>query len=643
MIVRFREATTATGIAAQGVNDRTALPGLTPRAGRAGEPMLYRLNSSVPKIQAMSRSAAGVTALERDKLATVETVKALRQRADVASADLNYIRRGTLTPDDSLFAQQWNASMINLPLAWDLTTGSASVVVAAIDTGVLMNHPDLAGRLCTASDPLDPVLYPCRGYDFVADVTRAADGTGIDDDPNDPGDGSSILFHGTRVAGIVGATGNNALGIAGVDWNTRIMPVRVLGVGGGTSYDLIQGVRYAAGLSNDSATVPVQRADILNLSLGGGGYSQTEQDLFTAVRNLGIIVVASAGNNGLSDGIVTYPAAYAGVVAVSAVNETKDRADYSSYGATVDVTAPGGLATTGVISTSGTNSSTYTYASLAGTSMAAPHVAGVAALMLAEYPTLSPTEFDILLAAGSLTEDLGEGGIADGLAYRNDSFGYGLIDAEKAVTAAQDLAVGGALPPALAFSPSVLDFGSSAITLPLTLTNAGGGSLTVTGFIDNAAWLTVDNAGVPAGGLGSYTVTVDRAGLADAVYAATITFDTDMPSSHDVTVFMQVGTGGVANAGLQTIYLLDAASGARLQSLRVAADPVSGTYPYSFADVLAGNYLIMAGSDLDHDDQLCDAGEACGGYPLLTDPAVIPVTTSDLGGIDFSTGFDANR
>jgi len=278
--------------------------------------------------------------------------------------------------------------------------------------------------------------------------------------------------------------------------------------------------------------------------------------------------------------------------------------------------------------------------------MATPHVAGVAALMLAEYPALTPAEFDILLAAGSLTEDLSittPTTLGDGATVRNDSFGYGLIDAEKAVTAAKDLAAGGALPPFLSFSPSILDFGSSSTTLPLTLSNAGGGTLTVTGFSDNATWLSVDNTGVPAGGLGTYTVTVDRTGLADAIHSATINFTTinvttGVPSSSTVTVLMQVGSGGVPDAGLQTIYLLNS-SGALLQSLSVAVNPLDGTYPYSFADVAAGSYLIKAGTDLDHDNQLCDAGEACGAYPLRTDPALINVTTGNLTGIDFNTGF----
>ena len=637
VIVRFREPSSALAVAPPAASERPALAGLVHKAGRGGEAMLYRLHPSSATMQALSRPAAGGLALRQAKRATIDQVEALRRRADVVSADLNYLRRATLTPDDPLFPQQWNATMINLPAAWDLTLGSPDVVVAVIDSGVLLNHPDLAGRLCTVGDP-------CAGYDFVADPTSAADGDGIDADPDDPGDQShadgSSSFHGTHVAGLVGAAGDNATGVAGVDWGAPIMPVRVLGVGGGTSYDVMQGVRYAAGLSNDSATMPGQRADILNLSLGGNGYSQAEQDLFTAVRNLGIIVVAAAGNN--ASNVHFYPAAYAGVVAVSAVDEDKALAGYSSYGAAIDLAAPGGKAVSGILSTSGNdlaNPIAYTYASLAGTSMAAPQVAGVVALMRAEYPTLTPTEFDVLLTAGSLTEDLG----GDGAAVRNDSFGYGLIDAQKAVLAAHGLANGGVLPPSLAVTPALLDFGATTTTLPLTLSNAGGGTLAVTGFSDNAAWLTVDGSGTDASGLGAYTVTVDRAGLADAVYAATITFTTDIPSSYDVAVYVQVGSGGVANAGLQTIYLLDAASGTRLQSQRVAADPANGTYPYAFADVIAGNYLVMAGSDLDRDGQLCDAGEACGGYPLLTDPAVIAVTTGSLGGIDFSSGFDANR
>jgi serine protease len=258
--------------------------------------------------------------------------------------------------------------------------------------------------------------------------------------------------------------------------------------------------------------------------------------------------------------------------------------------------------------------------------------------MLAADPALSPADFDVLLAAGSLTEDLG----ADGAATRNDSFGYGLIDAQKAVLAALNLAGGGVLPPSLAISPSLLNFGTTATSLPLTLANAGGGTFTVTNVSFTAPWITavtLTNETTPASGLGDYTVTIDRTGLADAVYAAAITVTTDIPGSTQVTVLMQVGTSGVANAGFQSILLVDPVSGTPLQTVTAEADPLTGTYSYRFTGVVPGSYQINAGTDSDHDGQICDPGEACGSYPLLATPGVIEVINADRTGIDFSSGF----
>ncbi len=470
----------------------------------------------------------------------------------------------------------------------------------------------------------------------------AADGDGLDADPTDPGDKSpasgAIAFHGTHIAGILGAAGDNAIGIAGVDWAAKIMPVRIIGVGDGNSYDVMQGVKYAAGLANDSGTVPARTADILNMSLGGGGFSQAEQDLFAQLRSAGILVVAAAGNAGNT--LPIYPAAYSGVVAVSAVDIDGHLAWYSNYGPAIDVAAPGGNTATdrngdgfadGILSAGGDDRTpplAYTYVPYMGTSMATPHVAGVAALMKSVYPALTAAEFAALLAAGDLTGDLG----ADGAAVRNDSFGYGLIDAQKSVLAALALAGGGALPPSLAIVPSFLNFGGAASTLPLTLGNAGGGTLKITGISESAPWITgvaLDSEAPPDSGLGTYTVAVDRSGLAAGTYAATIDFETDLPGSYPVTVLLQVGAGTVADAGFQRIRLLDG-NGVALQSVAAAVDAGSGTYAFRFSGLAPGSYRIEAGTDSDHDGGLCDPGEACGRYPSLANPAVIEIADKDL-------------
>ena len=217
---------------------------------------------------------------------TIDAIRALRSRPDIASADPNYIRKPTIVPNDQYYPLQWHYPLINLPQAWDIAADTSGIIVAVVDTGVFMAHPDLAANLLAT------------GYDFISDPDRALDGDGIDSNPDDPGDETlpdgSSSFHGTHVAGTIAAQSNNTTGVAGVSWDgvagtSKILPVRVLGLGGGTSYDVIQGVRYAAGLSNDSGTFPLQPADIINLSLSGNSFSQAEQDTYTEVRNNGVL------------------------------------------------------------------------------------------------------------------------------------------------------------------------------------------------------------------------------------------------------------------------------------------------------------------------------------------------------------------
>ena len=277
--------------------------------------MLFGLNDANRKAQVSSRlsPAPGTNPpltldpeLQR-KIETLTVISELKNRADVAYAEPNYIRRQQLSPSDELFDRQWHYPLINLPEAWDATKGDANVIVAVVDTGVLSDHPDLHDRLTNT------------GYDFVSDPDSAMDDDGIDPDPYDDAGvknpGFSI-FHGSHVAGTIAAQTNNGIGVAGVGWNTRIMPVRALGKGGsGANYDIMQAVRYAAGLldeqglpDNDSGTVPSQKADIINLSLSGNDYSFLEQDIYDGVRAEGIIVVAAAGNNAASQPV--YPAGY---------------------------------------------------------------------------------------------------------------------------------------------------------------------------------------------------------------------------------------------------------------------------------------------------------------------------------------------
>ena len=633
VLVRFKSQPTAT---VTGVQSRAATLGMDVVAGGVGTgPVLMHVRPGdtlrALGIAAPSIAGSGDRQLKAD---TLLTVQALRKRADVASADVNYLRKPLVQPNDPLFGQQWDAQLINLPQAWDITKGSSQVIVAVLDTGVLLNHPDLQGKLVT-------------GYDFISDAQNALDGDGIDPDPSDPGDqslGGSSSFHGTHVTGTIAAATDNGIGVAGTGWQTRVMPLRVLGKNGGTSFDMCQALSYAAGLANDSNTVPARRADIVNMSFGGLGSSQTEQDCINSARNAGVILIAAAGNDASSS--PTYPAAYNGVVSVSAVNLSRQLASYSDYGSTVDVAAPGGEVSgdvngdgnpDGILSTLGNDSSgriILNYGYYAGTSMAAPHVAGVAALMKAVNSGMTPDQFDTWLSNGLLTDDLGVPG-------RDDLYGNGLINAYKAVTTAS-AGGSGSLNPLLSVNPPGINFGLTQPGATLTVSNGGGGTLVVSDpSEDSGGWLTLTRVSVDANGIGSYAVTVDRTGLAVGTYTATISF-TSNGGNKSLPVIMQVpdaNTSLTADAGYHYVLLVDPQTSQTVDT--VAAAVSNGVYQFTFKNVPAGSYQIMAGTDMNNDGFICDTGEACGAYTTLDLPATINVA-ADQSNKNFVTGFFYN-
>jgi serine protease len=510
----------------------------------------------------------------------------------------------------------------------DITRGSASVIVAVVDTGVLLGHPDLQGQLID-------------GFDFVKDPIAARDGDGLDANPNDPGDGSTgNAFHGTHVAGTIAAASNNSLGVAGIAPGVKIMPVRVLG-SVGSSYDVVQGVRYAAGLPNDSGRVPAKRADIINLSLGNTTPLQAEQDLYTAVRQQGVIVVAAAGNNASS--VPFYPASYNNVISVSATSLRKTLSSYSNFGSNVDVAAPGGDSGDFdgdgnqdlVLSTCGDNKNgtiSFTYCYLNGTSMATPHVAGVIALMKSVNSTgVTPDSVDQLLAAGKLTEDIGASG-------RDNNFGYGLIDARKALNAAQ-----GAAPPAtptLVATPKSLNFNAADSALDLLISNSGGGALQVTALTPSVAWITVTRGTVDANGVGRYAVRVTRTGMSDGLYSAQIDVASNAGTLR-VPIVVQVRSGAAAggNAGYHYVLLIKSDSDETAYEVPVAVN--NGVYTYRFDDIASGTYELVAGTDADNDEIICDEGEACGAYLTIDQPTLINVDRNRTA-MDFVSGFDVS-
>ena len=286
---------------------------------------------------------------------TTEAAALERLRADpaVEFAVPDRVRHAHATPNDPGFTGQWylrsaEASAVNATAAWDRELGSVGVVVAVLDTGVTYDHPDL-GR-----GDLGGRLLP--GFDFVSSTLRGNDGDGRDADPSDPGDwvndadktdptftncdvtGSS--WHGTRVAGMIGAMTNNSAGVSGLSWNSFILPVRVLGKCGGTDSDILAGMRWAAGLSTPGAPANPTPARVLNLSLGStSACEQSYRTVIDELRARKVLVVISAGNEGT---IVSSPANCPGVASVAALRHAGSKVGFSNLGPEVTIGAPGG-------------------------------------------------------------------------------------------------------------------------------------------------------------------------------------------------------------------------------------------------------------------------------------------------------------
>ena len=328
----------------------------------------------------------------------------LTAQPEISHVSLNYIRR----IHSSNLYDQWPLTFQNInalwkPLAIQGDLPGANTTVAVIDTGIYSHHPDFKN------------LAIRDGFDFISDPINALDGNGWDSNPEDPGD-NQLSYHGSHVTGIIAAqpnnpsTTNNTTGLA---WGAAIMPLRVLGADGGTSYDLIQALRYAAGLKNDSGRFPTKPADIINLSLGGIEFSAAEQATINEVIQSGAIIVAATGNQGREQ--VNYPAAYQNVIAVGASNYQGMVSRYSNSGQLIDIVAPGGecldTSCTGGINSAGatgrlTLQSDQRQASrvnLAGTSMAAAHVSALLSIARSSLPSLDAFETAKLLKNGQLT------------------------------------------------------------------------------------------------------------------------------------------------------------------------------------------------------------------------------------------------
>lgn len=353
----------------------------------------------------------------------------------VAYAEPDLLMLPKAVPNDPRYGEQWHYyeadGGLNLPNAWDHVEGEGAVV-AVLDTGYL-NHADLAANILP-------------GYDFISDTSMANDGDGRDNDALDPGDNMTAgecgngfpeedmasSWHGTHVAGTIAAVSNNGIGVAGVAPKAKVVPVRVLGKCGGFVSDISDAIRWSAGISVDGVPDNANPADVINMSLGSAipaSCTFTYASAIEDAKNAGVTVVVAAGNEDANAD--SYPPANcAGVIAVAAVSRTGGRAYYSNFGSVVDVAAPGGAQfsandSNGILSTSNDGDSGPggdAYLFYQGTSMATPHVAGLAALLHSADNSLTPDQIEETIKATART-----------FASSCEGCGVGVADAAKAV------------------------------------------------------------------------------------------------------------------------------------------------------------------------------------------------------------------
>ena len=364
---------------------------------------------------------------------TESAMRAIAALPDVTSVEPDALLQPFFTPNDTDYAgKQWHyfeaTGGLNLPLAWDKATGTG-VIVAVIDTGIT-THTDLNANIV-------------GGYDFISNATTAADGGGRDSNPADAGDSTTAnqcrantpargsSWHGTHVAGTIAAVSNNAKGVAGVAFNAKVSPLRALGKCGGSISDIADAINWASGGTVSGVPANTNVAKVINMSLGGeGSCGTTTQAAINSATGRGSVIVVAAGNSNANVSGFN-PANCANVVAVAATNRSGGRSYYSNYGALIDVAAPGGELTqttsnNGIWSTLNAGATTpgaESYAFYQGTSMAAPHVAGVAALILSKGAK-TPAEIETLLKNNTRA-----------FPATCTTCGTGIVDANKVISA----------------------------------------------------------------------------------------------------------------------------------------------------------------------------------------------------------------
>lgn len=610
IIVRFHEVLDAAHALAV-VRQR----GLSAAHGGWASPYLHLVRFTRDDGRALSDAETLALA---DRLASVRGVR---------FAEANKVRHPLAVPDDTLYSAQWHYPAMNLPAAWDLTQGSAQVVVAIIDTGIVP-HPELDGRVLS-------------GFDLITDPGVAQDGDGRDANPLDQGNdlpNGDSSWHGTHVGGTIGASSNNRAGVAGVDWNARLLPVRVLGKGGGTDFDIAAGMQWASGGQVPGVAANPTPASVLNLSLGGeDSPRQSYQDVIDEAVGRGAVIVVAAGNSNMDASRFT-PCNQQQVICVGATRFNGKRASYSNFGTAVHLVAPGGEVLEdsngdgqpdGVLSTYRSGSSaTFQYEQ--GTSMASPHIAGVVALMKARAPTLTAAQAKAALTSTANT------------AFQcAEGCGAGLVNAHAALLAAANQAPSG--PAKLVLSTSELFITAQTSAQSLTVSNVGGQAAQVTltaGGAEGArlSFPSGNQASVAAGGAVTFQVSGNVAGLADGVHLASIAVASPSGSA-SVTVKLRAGTPASQAPAVVALVYQDTQGAWQIGGAAEAT--AANGYQFEIA-APAGTYFLLGLVDANNNGDL-DDGEPYGLWPTTDSPGAIELTAgARLVGADFGLAPDTN-
>lgn len=539
----------------------------------------------------------------------------------------NMVKYGFGVPNDPNFGFQWHYDFIHAPAAWDISTGDPDIVTAVVDSGIIVSHPDINERL--ARDPLNGTVL---GVDLVR---AGADGDafpGRDSDPEDTGDGAlpngGSTFHGTHIAGTIGAETDNGEGVAGLTWAGQILPVRVLGRGlQGYDDDIVEGIAWALGETVEGVPPPVTKAKVVNLSLGGPGTEQSKAfweqvftEIFTDAENRygDPIFIAAAGNSDEDAGNI-FPAAVPGMITVGAVGIAGTRAAYSNYGAVIDVMAPGGNGDTDL------NSDGYPdkilslvsgdYDFREGTSMAAPHVTGVAALLVSIDPSLTQAQVENLLKVSANV-----GGIC------SEGCGAGWLDAVNAL-----LVAGGQVQerPKLASDKLQVVIPSGIRSVQLRALNLGNAPLSFTGTLEGpqAELFTVEplagvlreaSAGIELSAA-SLTITLDRRDFTAGTAVLKLT-TVDLEPAQEVVVsisFDDEVTRRPRELELVEVAAFRALSNGELERVASTLTRREEGFTYELTGLRPGSYFVFATGDDNLDGRFSAETESVGAWPRI--------------------------